>query len=413
MRELQALYREAIRRHAAQPVGLRKPIEATHAHECSNPLCGDRVEIRMKLVSGMIEDIAFDGEACTICMASASMLCEQAVGQPADRLVEFHEPTAAEAACETFTRQAEAVAHGLYAHAAKCGSGCLRPVDTAEWQSPQRGQQVGGLADAGTPAMTREPGCAQRCRRDRESRRESLGLESRGNLPAQRAQTTEQAQAAGDLEHEDIRTGHRHAGRELFQPAGHGFECLLFGEPALLHEFDVGLQRQGRIGRLAGYDACLERRVIGQQHATHALLLGQGQPHLRDVLPSAHLGGQPPADGETMTLREYDALIGAIPVEDPDRKDKIGAFKQLRFASDWFDSDLRRDVISPIKNLRSWAFVLCFLCIGLSTRFADLMTFGLKPFWAFTIGVLVNVPLGFFLSTVVFSRFWSNISALM
>ena len=45
----------------------------------------------MKLVSGMIEDIAFDGEACTICMASASMLCEQAVGQPADRLRSRHE----------------------------------------------------------------------------------------------------------------------------------------------------------------------------------------------------------------------------------------------------------------------------------------------------------------------------------
>jgi len=57
--------------------------------------------------------------------------------------------------------------------------------------------------------------------------------------------------------------------------------------------------------------------------------------------------------------------------------------------------------------------VLCFLSIGLSTRFKDLLTFGLKPFWAFTIGVAVNVPLGYFLSTVVFSRFWSNISEMM
>jgi len=105
--------------------------------------------------------------------------------------------------------------------------------------------------------------------------------------------------------------------------------------------------------------------------------------------------------------------VDAVPAGDPDRRDKIAAFKQLRFASDWFDSDLRRDVISPIKNLRSWAFVLCFLSIGLSTRFRELLTFGLKPFWAFTLGVLVNVPLGYVLSTVVFSRFWSNISELM
>jgi hypothetical protein len=117
--------------------------------------------------------------------------------------------------------------------------------------------------------------------------------------------------------------------------------------------------------------------------------------------------------GVPMTGQELELLKSAIRVDDPNRQDKLGAFKQLRFASDWFESNLRKKVIDPIKNLRSWAFVLCFLCIGLSTRFADLMTFGLKPFWAFTIGVMVNVPLGYFLSTVVFSRFWSNISSLM
>ena len=37
------------------------------------------------------------------------------------------------------------------------------------------------------------------------------------------------------------------------------------------------------------------------------------------------------------------------------------------------------------------------------------MTCGMKPFWAFTIGVLVNVPLGFFLSTVVLVDFWWKI----
>jgi uncharacterized membrane protein YadS len=117
--------------------------------------------------------------------------------------------------------------------------------------------------------------------------------------------------------------------------------------------------------------------------------------------------------GLPMTLQEYEVLKSAVADDDPDRADKLGAFKQLRLSSDWFTSELKVKVIGPIKTLRSWAFVLCFLCIGLSTRFADLMTFGLKPFWAFTIGVLVNVPLGYFLSTVVFSRFWSNISSMM
>ena len=117
--------------------------------------------------------------------------------------------------------------------------------------------------------------------------------------------------------------------------------------------------------------------------------------------------------GRKMSLQEFEILKAAIAPGDSNRAAKIGAFKQLRYTSDWFESELRTRVIGPVKKLRSWAFVLCFLCIGLSTRFGDLLTFGLKPFWAFTIGVFVNVPLGYFLSTVVFSRFWSNISAMM
>ena len=85
------------------------------------------------------------------------------------------------------------------------------------------------------------------------------------------------------------------------------------------------------------------------------------------------------------------------------------ALKALHYKSDWFQSELGSKVITPIKKLRSWAFVLCFLCIGLSTRFRELATFGLKPFWAFTIGVAVNVPLGYILTTRVFDNFWKAI----
>ncbi len=63
-------------------------------------------------------------------------------------------------------------------------------------------------------------------------------------------------------------------------------------------------------------------------------------------------------------------------------------------------------LIAPIKTLRTWTFVFTFLCIGLTTRFRDLAKFGWPPMWAFTVGVLINVPLGFFLSTVVFRDFW-------
>ena len=93
-------------------------------------------------------------------------------------------------------------------------------------------------------------------------------------------------------------------------------------------------------------------------------------------------------------------------VSDPGQ---IAAISQLAASSNWESSVLDPDVIAPIKKLRSWAFVLCFLCIGLSTRFKEMFTFGMKPFWAFTIGVLINVPLGIILSAIVFADYWMKV----
>jgi len=73
-----------------------------------------------------------------------------------------------------------------------------------------------------------------------------------------------------------------------------------------------------------------------------------------------------------------------------------------------FDT-LKAGLITPIKTFRTWTFVFTFLCIGLTTRFRELTRFGWQPFWAFTIGVAVNVPLGYFLSAVVFKHHWAGL----
>ncbi len=67
--------------------------------------------------------------------------------------------------------------------------------------------------------------------------------------------------------------------------------------------------------------------------------------------------------------------------------------------------------LSPIKNLRGWAFSLCFLCIGLTTRFRDLAATGWRPFGAFSIGVAVNVILGFLFSTMWLNDYWTAVGA--
>jgi uncharacterized membrane protein YadS len=67
-------------------------------------------------------------------------------------------------------------------------------------------------------------------------------------------------------------------------------------------------------------------------------------------------------------------------------------------------------MVGPIKDLRTWAFIFCFFSIGLTTRFRELASAGGKPFIAFTSGVVVNVILGFILSTMVFVEYWANMS---
>jgi uncharacterized integral membrane protein (TIGR00698 family) len=72
-------------------------------------------------------------------------------------------------------------------------------------------------------------------------------------------------------------------------------------------------------------------------------------------------------------------------------------------------SGFSKDALSTVKTLRSWTFTWTFLAIGLTTRFKDLMNFGWKPMAAFTIGVIINVPLGYWLSNVIFQSYWMSV----
>ena len=70
---------------------------------------------------------------------------------------------------------------------------------------------------------------------------------------------------------------------------------------------------------------------------------------------------------------------------------------------------VKPSLIAPITSLRTWVFTFSFFSIGLTTRFRELANSGIKPFVAFTIGVVVNLILGYFLSVVVFGHYWSSI----
>lgn len=67
-------------------------------------------------------------------------------------------------------------------------------------------------------------------------------------------------------------------------------------------------------------------------------------------------------------------------------------------------------LVTPIKDLRTWAFIFCFFSIGLTTRVRELARIGPRPFIAFTAGVVVNVLLGLALSAWVFAPHWRSLS---
>jgi len=66
-------------------------------------------------------------------------------------------------------------------------------------------------------------------------------------------------------------------------------------------------------------------------------------------------------------------------------------------------------LVAPLQVLRTWAFTFAFLSIGLTTRLREFSSVGARPLYAFTIGVAVNVVLGFVLSTQVFGEFWERL----
>lgn len=74
-----------------------------------------------------------------------------------------------------------------------------------------------------------------------------------------------------------------------------------------------------------------------------------------------------------------------------------------------FNKLVNPTLVSPLKDLRTWTFIFCFFSIGLTTRFRDLANAGARPFAAFSVGVVVNVILGFVLSAFVFASYWSNL----
>lgn len=82
--DLRDLYQEVILEHGRKPRNFRRLEDADRHARGDNPLCGDRMELWVKLDGdGHIADAAFQGKGCAISMASASLMTETVRGKSA------------------------------------------------------------------------------------------------------------------------------------------------------------------------------------------------------------------------------------------------------------------------------------------------------------------------------------------
>jgi nitrogen fixation NifU-like protein len=81
MSDLQDLYQDFILDHAKHPRNNRFPKGSNREAEGYNPLCGDRLTVKLREQNGVVEEVGFQGQGCALCVASASAMTESVAGK--------------------------------------------------------------------------------------------------------------------------------------------------------------------------------------------------------------------------------------------------------------------------------------------------------------------------------------------
>jgi nitrogen fixation protein NifU and related proteins len=73
---LSALYQELILDHYRRPRNKGALTHATHSVSLNNPLCGDEIDLQLRVDGDVIKEVGFVGRGCSISQASASMMTQ-------------------------------------------------------------------------------------------------------------------------------------------------------------------------------------------------------------------------------------------------------------------------------------------------------------------------------------------------
>jgi len=80
--DLKELYQDIILEHGKSPRNFGKCEKFTHHAKGHNPLCGDQVQVYLKMNKDKkVENLTFEGSGCAISMASTSIMTELVKGK--------------------------------------------------------------------------------------------------------------------------------------------------------------------------------------------------------------------------------------------------------------------------------------------------------------------------------------------
>lgn len=81
MSELSDLYQEVILEHNKNPRNFREMEDADLRADGHNPLCGDQLQVFVRMDGDVVGDVSFVGSGCAISKASASMMTQAVKGK--------------------------------------------------------------------------------------------------------------------------------------------------------------------------------------------------------------------------------------------------------------------------------------------------------------------------------------------
>ncbi|MCZ8535234.1 Fe-S cluster assembly sulfur transfer protein SufU [Psychrobacillus psychrodurans] len=86
---LDQLYRRVIMDHYKNPRNKGSIEDGALTIDMNNPTCGDRIHLTLQVEDGKIQNAKFDGEGCSISMASASMMTQAVKGKTVEEALQL------------------------------------------------------------------------------------------------------------------------------------------------------------------------------------------------------------------------------------------------------------------------------------------------------------------------------------